>query len=68
MKTTPQESIEKPRGQIVVKGKVKLTELDENPIKHGKRLSFFAAQNPKLCLFAMAHTKFRTLSSQIHFL
>ena len=57
----------KAKGQIVVEGKVNLTDLEGNPIKHGNRFTSVGVQSPKTCLFAMAHTKFRTPFFQIHY-
>ena len=56
----------KSKGQIVMEGKVKLTDLEGNRIKHGNRFTCVVVLSPKTCLLRW-FTKFRTPFFQIHY-
>ena len=57
----------KAKGQIVIEGKVNLTDLEETQLNMETDSPFVVVTNPKKCLFVMVHTKFRTPFFQIRF-
>ena len=47
----------KEKGQIVVHGKVNLTDVNGNKITHGERFTLCGCAKSKNCLFVMVHIK-----------
>ncbi len=55
------------KGQNVEYGKVKLTDLEGNPIKHGNRFTLCSYTKSKNMTFCYGTHKFRTPFFQIHY-